>query len=223
MHQRRWTKSGLPGALADEDVQYFHRDVARQLSKRGWLFLAFLRIDGERRAVVHGFRFERELGIYLTGMDESEDLRRLSLGRVLAGMCMERAVSEGLSVYDFMRGQEAYKYELGAINIDNRTVTFFGSRSAFAAEKHRAVLLRESLERRAHQELVMWRHTLDAHGAVSREGAVVLAHRVAQVVQDGLQKWREPEKSLTAPRAPRVIAVLDDERPALEPRLRRSS
>ena len=40
----------------------------------------------------------------------------LSPGWVLLGHLLKRANEQGRSAFDFMRGDEAYKYQFGAIN-----------------------------------------------------------------------------------------------------------
>lgn len=198
MHQERWTGVGRKGALAGQATQRFHREVAQAFALRGWAFLGFLRVDGRRLGVVYGFRFRDELAIYLTGMRDVGALARHSPGRVLAGLCMENAVAHGASTYDFMRGSEQYKYELEAVDILNRTVSFQGCRGAFAPQRHRAVLLGQSLQRRAHSEILLWRH-------VSRSASVAhVRARLGAVLRDGWAKVKAPERSLSAPRdAPR--------------------
>ena len=195
MHQERWTASGHRGALAVDRVQRFHLDAARALSRRGWTFLAFLRVDGQRAGVVYGFRFRGELSIYLTGMRDVRDLRRHSPGRVLAGLCMEHAAGEGVSTYDFMRGSEQYKYELEGEDIVNRTVLFAGCRAALPRHRHRAVLLGCSLQRRTEREVLLWRHA-----AKAGRGVLHLRTRIGVIVRDGWLKLTAPERSLSAPR-----------------------
>ena len=198
MHQEHWTGSGHRGALADGSLQRFHRDVARDLAARGWTFLAFLRVHGRRIAVVYGFRFNNELSIYLSGTHNTGDLRQLSPGRVLTSLVMEHASAASISAYDFMRGTEQYKYELGGVDVANHTLIVQGTRSFFSSDKHRAALLSEALGRRFDHERVLWSHATSGAGLLSVPSALHLQERAAVIWRDGLRKLRHPERSLTA-------------------------
>jgi CelD/BcsL family acetyltransferase involved in cellulose biosynthesis len=54
LHQQRRTTTGQPGAFADAEFAAFVRDAARAQARCGRLVLAFLRIDGERKAAICG-------------------------------------------------------------------------------------------------------------------------------------------------------------------------
>lgn len=63
---------------------------------------------------------------YITGRDES--WLRPSPGLVLHGYCIRRAIEQGFKSYDFLRGDEAYKYVLGGQD-EPITCTTFKTRS----------------------------------------------------------------------------------------------
>jgi CelD/BcsL family acetyltransferase involved in cellulose biosynthesis len=52
-----------------------------------------------------------ELLLYNSGYDP--EYAHASVGLVSKAMAMQRGVAEGLSVFDFLRGAEPYKYDLG--------------------------------------------------------------------------------------------------------------
>lgn len=123
LHQRRWRGRGLPGAFAGGRVQAFHRDVAAQLAERGWLRLHVLRLDGETRAVLYCFRFMGRGFYYQGGFDPA--LARYSPGTVLTARAIQEAIQDGASEFDFLRGDEPYKYIWKATDRWNRRFTMW--------------------------------------------------------------------------------------------------
>jgi CelD/BcsL family acetyltransferase involved in cellulose biosynthesis len=153
MHQERWSRDGYWGVFADPGMAAFHRDVAERLSRRGWLFLTFLLVDGRRCAVNYGFSFRGSVSVYLTGSDAvSTGLARHSPGRTLHALGMQWAIDHGRTLYDFMRGPEPYKYELGAVDVPNWTVVAYPRHSRLTEGTHATYLFLRSASRRARRE-----------------------------------------------------------------------
>lgn len=139
MHQERWARDGYWGAFADPRVAAFHRDVAPRVGGRGWLFLAFLRVDGQRCAGNYGFSFRDAVATFQGGVRDVPELARLSPGRVLHARAMQYAIERGATRYDFMRGPELYKYDFDASDVPNWTLVAF-PRSPSANRAWQAVL-----------------------------------------------------------------------------------
>jgi CelD/BcsL family acetyltransferase involved in cellulose biosynthesis len=153
MHQERWARDGYWGAFADRSMAAFHCEAAERLGRRGWLFLAFLRVDGRRYAVNYGFAFRDAVAIYLTGSREAApELARHSPGRVVHALSMQWTIESGRPVYDFMRGAEHYKYELGAVDVPNWTVVAYPRPSRLTAATHRLHRVLAAARRRAGRE-----------------------------------------------------------------------
>lgn len=119
LHARRWTERGEPGVLNDESVRDWHREAAPLLHAAGLLRLHALRLDGEVIAVLYCLADaaparERRHYYYLGGFDPR--WRSLSPGTLLIAHAIERAVAEGATAFDFLRGAEAYKSHWGAVD-----------------------------------------------------------------------------------------------------------
>jgi CelD/BcsL family acetyltransferase involved in cellulose biosynthesis len=112
LHGARWSLRGQPGVLADEALRKFHREVARGLLAAGALRLYALRVGGHPVAVCHGFRDRERASYYLGGFEPA--YQRFSVGSLVVGHALEEAVRTGATVFDFLRGREAYKYTWGA-------------------------------------------------------------------------------------------------------------
>jgi len=71
-------------------------------------------VDGEGRPASAIFSFEDEHGFYLYNSAYEPELRALSPGNVMLSHLIERAINRGLPVFDFLKGDETYKFRLGA-------------------------------------------------------------------------------------------------------------
>jgi len=108
LHQKRWNARLLPGVLGTKKVQTFHHRIAERLQRRGWLRLYLLRATGRFVAALYCFRFRERFYYYLGGFDPT--LSRHSLGTILMAHAIREAIAEGCAVFDFLRGNEDYKY-----------------------------------------------------------------------------------------------------------------
>ncbi len=78
----------------------------------GWLQLAFLEVGGQKAAGYLNFDYNNHIWIYNSGLNF--DLRELSPGWVLVGYLLQWANEQKRAYFDFMRGDEEYKYRFGA-------------------------------------------------------------------------------------------------------------
>jgi len=82
--------------------------------KAGWLQLAFIEVDGEKAAGYLNFDYNNHIWVYNSGLDFR--FSELSPGWVLLGYLLEWANEHQRKYFDFMRGDEQYKYRFGAID-----------------------------------------------------------------------------------------------------------
>jgi CelD/BcsL family acetyltransferase involved in cellulose biosynthesis len=90
------------------------RAVIRAAHDNGWLWLAFLEADGQRIAANLNFDYNGKLWGYNAGVNRA--FMDLSPGWVLLGHVLQWACENGRAEFDFMRGDEEYKYRFGAVN-----------------------------------------------------------------------------------------------------------
>ena len=95
-------------------ARFFHA-LVDEFAPRGWLRLYFLEIDGVRVAAVVLFDYGGEFLLYNSGYDPAH--AHLSTGLLLKAFCLRDAIAEGRRVFDFLQGNEPYKYDLGARDV----------------------------------------------------------------------------------------------------------
>jgi CelD/BcsL family acetyltransferase involved in cellulose biosynthesis len=83
-----------------------------------WLQLAFIEVGGRKAAAYLNLDYNNQIWVYNSGYDPS--FREISPGWVLLAYLLKWANESGRQIFDFMRGNEDYKYRFGAI--DRRVV-----------------------------------------------------------------------------------------------------
>lgn len=80
----------------------------------GWLQLAFLEVGGEKAAGYLNFDYGNRIWVYNSGIDFSHSA--ISPGWVLLGHLLKWSIERGREAFDFMRGDESYKYRFGGVD-----------------------------------------------------------------------------------------------------------
>ncbi len=88
-------------------------NVIRTANQHGWLWLAFLEVDGQKAAAMFCFDYNNKLWGYNSGVNR--DFMDVSPGWVLLAYILQWASENNRTEFDLMRGDEEYKYRFGAI------------------------------------------------------------------------------------------------------------
>ncbi len=99
-------------AFMTPEMQRFFVVMARRMFEAGYLRLCFLTLDGEKAAALFAFEYERQFLLYNSGYDPDSHAQ-LSPGWVLQAYCIQYAIVAGCRKFDFMQGDEEYKYRFG--------------------------------------------------------------------------------------------------------------
>ena len=94
-------------------MQAFFFEAAGALQAQGWLQLAFVEMNGQKAAALLNFDYSDSILVYNSGYDPAR-FRHLSPGIIVTARSIELAVTLGRAHYDFLRGDEVYKYRFGA-------------------------------------------------------------------------------------------------------------
>ena len=94
--------------------EIFFRDVAVKLAEKDITRLYFLTLNGETVATSLAFKVGSTKYLYNSGYDPERSW--LAVGLLNHAINILASIEQGITVYDFMRGDERYKYHLGAVD-----------------------------------------------------------------------------------------------------------
>lgn len=115
LHQRRWAEKGDAGVLADPRVLAWHRTALPWLEAENLLRLYVMEEDDRPVGVLYVLSGARAAYYYIGGFDP--EFASCGVGTILVGHAIAEAERQGLEWFDFLRGEEAYKYHWGAANV----------------------------------------------------------------------------------------------------------
>lgn len=96
-----------------DDLIRFFQAMAVESARAGWLKLYFIQVDGVKAAAMLCFDYNNEFLLYNSGYDP-EQFAHLSPGNVLTSYVIQDAIRLGRQRFDFLRGDEEYKFRFGA-------------------------------------------------------------------------------------------------------------
>jgi CelD/BcsL family acetyltransferase involved in cellulose biosynthesis len=103
---------GMKGHFMRPEIATFFERIARAFMPLGWLRMDFLEIGDS--AVASTFGFVLDDVFYLYNSAYEPDAARLSPGLMLVSELVKESIEKGLKRFDFLRGPERYKYQLGS-------------------------------------------------------------------------------------------------------------
>jgi CelD/BcsL family acetyltransferase involved in cellulose biosynthesis len=106
-------------------MEAFFGRMTRAMADAGWLQLSFLEVGDEepltRAAAYVNFVYGNSVLVYNSGLDPSK-FAHLSPGQVLIAKLIEHAIDEKRATFDFLQGNEGYKYRLGGKDVALRSL-----------------------------------------------------------------------------------------------------
>jgi CelD/BcsL family acetyltransferase involved in cellulose biosynthesis len=109
LHRARWAADGGSDGVCDEKHEAFHREAIARLARNGSLRLYTLFCARRPVASVYGVVHQGKFNYSQSGYDP--EWASKSVGLVLLARSVSDAFAEGLSEFDFLRGNEGYKAE----------------------------------------------------------------------------------------------------------------
>ena len=119
LHRLRFKERRKYSSFLTRRMQEFFSEAFPRLAADGLVRLFLLQVNGKAVAGLFGFSTGKRFAFYQCGMDPA--LSRLSIGLVMMGCSIEEAIRTGHEEFDFLRGQEAYKFQW--TNKSRRVVT----------------------------------------------------------------------------------------------------
>ena len=112
MHQKKWNAEGEPGTFADPRKCEFYKELSDQFFDNNWLHVCRLEINQQPVSYLYGIRYNNCFYDLQSAYDLNWQAR--SVGTVLLYHSLQNCVTNGIDFYDFLRGEEKYKYQWGA-------------------------------------------------------------------------------------------------------------
>jgi len=144
LHQKRWVSLGQKGAFHSTEIRRIFLERAEFFAEKGWFGLYFLTADGKPIAAKYCLKYNNKIYGCLSGFDPS--FSQYSVGKTLLMKVVERGIQQGFNEYDFMKGEEVYKFKLADGFRRNLKITFTNSKFssqllaiAISAEKTRKI------------------------------------------------------------------------------------
>ena len=109
LHNARWQMDSLPGNFRSQAIQTFHKELLVSKIEQCKPLLFFLSNNEMNIAAIYAFQCRDKLLYYQGGYDPAYS--KYSPGLTLTALVIEYAISKGLKEYDFLRGDEEYKWK----------------------------------------------------------------------------------------------------------------
>src|SRR5262245_20657666 len=109
LHVGRWTDRGGSSAFRTAEQKGFTFDAGVELARAGMTRFEEIWLEGECRASLFGFESGDCYYFFLSGFDQTWS--KYSLGFTLLWLSIIEASRRGLKMYDFLRGDENYKFD----------------------------------------------------------------------------------------------------------------
>jgi CelD/BcsL family acetyltransferase involved in cellulose biosynthesis len=93
------------------EMELFLKSIVYAMASAGFLRLNFLELDGTPVAATLCFDYRNCMYLYNSGYNP--EYGWLSAGLLSKALCIQDSISQGKERFDFLKGDEAYKYHLG--------------------------------------------------------------------------------------------------------------
>ena len=117
LHQAVQAEQGHLGAFHDPRVLPFQLAIAHRFFHNNWLRLYWLRLGDQPIALMYCFLYERRLSFYITGYEL--EWGRFGPGRQLIAHAISDCIANQVTTFDFLRGDESYKFDWTATTQSN--------------------------------------------------------------------------------------------------------
>ena len=112
LHQRSWQARGHPGAFADPFMRRFHRELVARAMPQGEVDLLRLSAGETVLGYLYNLRRDGHVCAYQSGFDQAAADSHRKPGLVAHLLAIGRAAGEGAAAYDFLAGEDRYKWSL---------------------------------------------------------------------------------------------------------------
>jgi CelD/BcsL family acetyltransferase involved in cellulose biosynthesis len=123
VHRARWKSVGFPSLFESRQALQFLSRVTTSASRKGWLRLSLMLVDGKPVASSIDFNRNGVIAMYQSNVSAPPDVMKQSPGFLVKMFAIERGIAEGMRVYDMLRGDETYKTDhFKGTNVSNWSI-----------------------------------------------------------------------------------------------------
>jgi CelD/BcsL family acetyltransferase involved in cellulose biosynthesis len=108
LHLESWAERGGSTALHKQELIDFHQALSGICLERGWLGLYTLKLDGVSAASIYLIKYGNVVHYYQMALHS--DYSKYSIGLIILGESIRKAIEAGAVEYDFLHDNEAYKF-----------------------------------------------------------------------------------------------------------------
>lgn len=123
LNRTRISAKGRSSSLEDSALRAFFKEAIPHMAAAGLAWLDVITDGDENHGVAVHFVHGDTVYFYLGGFDQS--IQKLRPGTGLLGQVMQRAIENGQTRFDFLRGDESYKYRWGSSDVMTFNVTVY--------------------------------------------------------------------------------------------------
>ena len=98
-----------------EPKRAFFETMVASLAEEGYVRLSFMEVGGVRASAALCFDYNNEIYLYNSAYNPA--YAPLSVSLLLKAHCIREAITSGKRRFDFLRGNEPYKYDLGGQDV----------------------------------------------------------------------------------------------------------
>ena len=106
---------GEKAAFMNARMEVFFRSLAEAMAGIGILRFGTVELDNQPVAMTLGFDYNDAHYLYNSAYDPR--FNHLSVGLLCKVLCLKENIEQGRKKWDFLRGDETYKYQLGGREI----------------------------------------------------------------------------------------------------------
>jgi CelD/BcsL family acetyltransferase involved in cellulose biosynthesis len=112
LHQAAWTARGQPGSFAISFFRRFHAALIAEGLPRGEVALLRVSCGDATIGVLHNFTFRSQMYAYQSGFDYGGGNAAAKPGLTCHHAAIGHAADQGIDMYDFLAGEDRYKFSL---------------------------------------------------------------------------------------------------------------
>ena len=108
LHQKIWVARKKPGAFSSQKNRDMFMDRAKLFAENDWLALNFLTVNDIPVSASYSLKYKQRLCNCLNGFEP--EYAAYSVGNLLHMKVIEKCIQNDFKEYDFMKGDEPYKF-----------------------------------------------------------------------------------------------------------------